>query len=132
MRKEIIIVTGLLISVLTLIIFCQKYLDRVTGEMINSLKEIKEVSLQSLEKDYQKQKIIEHIKHMDEKWKYYEGKLSLYIEHSELEKVDACFVRMRSKLEIDQYAEAIPEIDECIFMFEHIDEKQKISLKNLF
>ena len=122
MKKEILIVTGILIFIAILIFNCQRYLDHVTENMSNQLKGIRNQTISFSKNDLDQIKdAIDQIDILKSEWEIYEKKLSLYIENEELEKIDTCLIRMKSYLESNQYQEAIPEIDECIFWFQHID-----------
>lgn len=58
--------------------------------------------------------------------------LAYYIEHDELEKVSEALVRAKSNINAEEYNTAIENIDGCIFLLQHIEEKDKFSLKNIF
>ena len=54
------------------------------------------------------------------------------MEHGELEKINTQVVLIRGFLESDTPGDAIPEIEEGIYIIEHIKEKEKLSIKNIF
>ena len=54
------------------------------------------------------------------------------MEHDELEKVNTQIVLVRGFLESDTPEDSIPEIEEGIYILEHIKEKEKLSIKNVF
>lgn len=67
-----------------------------------------------------------------EQWiKKNEG-LSYYLEHDELEKVHTQIRKAEACFEADEVQNAIPEIEDGIFILEHIQEKQSFKLKTIF
>ena len=58
--------------------------------------------------------------------------MSFYIEHNELEKVNSSLVRFKSYIELEDYQEAITELEECKYILEHIKDKQRMQIINLF
>lgn len=135
MKKEVIAVCSILVIIFTTNYICQVYLNNVADDISENLKELHSICMEYLEKqdNEEKEKIIEEkIKEISNKWEKSEQILSLYIEHSELEKIDVNIVRIKSFQEIDEYDEATQAVSECIFMFKHIRQKQRMSLSNLF
>ena len=66
------------------------------------------------------------------KWKEKSENLALFVEHNELEKVSKEIVIIESNFETDDYDEVIENISELKFVLEHIEEKNKLKLKNIF
>ncbi len=58
--------------------------------------------------------------------------LAYYIEHDELEKVSEALIRAKANINAEEYNTAIENIDSCIFLLQHIEEKDKFTLKNVF
>ncbi len=77
-------------------------------------------------------KIEEAIVNSKEIWDKKYQTLAYYIEHDELEKVSEAIVKAKSNISAEEYNTAIENIDSCIFLLQHIEEKDKFSLKNIF
>ena len=73
--------------------------------------------------------IKELITKSNEIWDKEYQKLAYYIEHDELEKVTEALIRAKSNINAEEYNTAIENIDGCIFLLQHIEEKDKFSLK---
>lgn len=69
---------------------------------------------------------------IENEWNEYQEKLAYYIEHDELEKVETQIFTMKGFSEIKKYDEIIPELEKCIFILEHIQDKTKLNVKNIF
>lgn len=80
----------------------------------------------------QKEKLENEIKKLKEEWQEINYKMSYYIEHDELEKVNSAIVKLESSMKIEQYSDAIPELENCKYILEHIRDKQAIRAINFF
>ena len=69
---------------------------------------------------------------VDEVWNDANKTLSLYIEHEELDKAEMEMVQVKSNIKIKDFDDAIMSIDKVIFQLNHIKEKNKLRLKNIF
>ena len=80
----------------------------------------------------EKQNIEDEITKSSELWNKEYQTLAYYIEHDELEKVSEALVRAKANISAEEYSSAIENIDSCIFLLQHIEEKDKFTLKNIF
>lgn len=80
----------------------------------------------------EKQNIEDEITKSNELWNKEYQTLAYYIEHDELEKVSEALVRAKANISAEEYSSAIENIDSCIFLLQHIEEKDKFTLKNIF
>ena len=127
MYKEMIIS----IIIVVLLIIGDFFMQNYAKQSINSLTEEFQSIKQSLESENQEE-AIKKIEDLETKWQNINEKLAYYIEHNELEKVEANFVICKSFAEMQKYDLAISRLDETIFALQHIGEKYKISLENIF
>ena len=142
MQKEIIIVIIIVIAIISADILTQKYtkngfenindqLDaiKVIGKELEELKESQNAILESQEK---KKRLEEEIGEMQNDWKKINKTTAFYIEHDELEKVNASMTKFKSYFELEEYSEAIPELEDCKYILNHIKEKEAMQFINLF
>ena len=133
MKKELIIVIIIVIAIIIIDTITQNY-TRDSFEKINKkLEKIKEIinKIDDQEKNSQ-QELQEKIKTMEEDWKIINRKTAFYIEHEELEKVNASMIKFKSYIQLEEYTEAIPELENCKYILDHIREKEKMQIINLF
>ena len=79
------------------------------------------------------EKIKKEIREYEEKnGKMPKEKLAYYIEHDELEKVETQIYAIKGFCEVEKYDEILPEAEKCSFILKHIEEKTKLSVKNIF
>ena len=69
---------------------------------------------------------------MKKEWENRYDKLAYFIEHDELEKVKTDLTALNSFIETKEYAEAISELDKCVFVLKHIEDKYAFNLQNVF
>lgn len=136
MKKEICVVCIIFILIVIINIISQKYLSKSVDETKKQLDQLSLISEQYLNSKENSTindnpDIKEQIKNTNDEWNKYKKNLSLYIEHDELEKVDTSIVLLDSFINVEDYEEAIPEIKECMYILDHIREKQKINISNL-
>ena len=79
-----------------------------------------------------KEEISEEVNIITEEWELRHDKLAYYIEHNELEKVEDNLTGLDSLTETEEYADAIKELDRCVFILKHIQEKYAFNLENIF
>ena len=127
MRKEIIIVCIIVIAIFVTDFITQNF----TKENIKSIEDKLNVMKESINNN-ETQNLNNQIKELEDKWAHIDKKMSFYIEHDELEKVNSSLVRFKSYIELEDYQEAITELEECKYILEHIKDKQRMQIINLF
>ena len=65
-------------------------------------------------------------------WDEMFSKLAYYIEHEELEKVSKNQENVKTYIKLGKYEEGIKEINEVIFVLNHIEDKYSFNLQNIF
>lgn len=126
MKKELIICTIIVILIIVLDIITQNYTKKCVEKMTEELY--------SLEKELlgEAEEIEEKIKSIDNTWEKYQATLSFYIEHDELEKVETKISNINGLEKVENYNDMIPQIEESIFLLEHIRDKHILNPKNIF
>lgn len=74
----------------------------------------------------------EKIDEIDNKWKDFEKIAAYYTEHNELEKISLKVDLVKKLIETDQNDMTIEYLEEIKFWLNHIFEKDKFKLKNIF
>ena len=127
MRKEIIIVFIIIIIIFATDILTQNFTKKSISLINEKLDNIKTTIINNETNDLNSE-----IKNLDENWTDINNKMSFYIEHDELEKVNTSLVKIKSYIEFEEYSEAVPELEECKYILDHIKEKQRLKIINLF
>ena len=83
MKKEIIICVIVIIIVIALNVFSEKFTNKIMDDIITNLKNVREALLTENEEQMR-----ENIEKVNNEWEENKSKLSIYIEHDELEKIE--------------------------------------------
>ncbi len=127
MRREIAIVSIVVICIIILNIITSKNTNCVMDEITAYLGQVREgIEVQAEEQ------MKENIEKVKEIWYKKKNTLSLYIEHNELEKVEMYITNVNTNIEIKEYSRAIEALDTCNFIIEHIKDRYRLSISNIF
>lgn len=129
MYKEIIICSIVIIIVVGLNIFTENYTKESITSMTGDLKSLKE---NMISEEQNEENINNQIENIVGNWNEKHKKLAYYIEHDELEKVKTELVSLKGNIEVKEYEQGIPNLNNCIFILEHIREKTSLQIKNIF
>ena len=126
MYKEIIISAVLLVFIFTANYFTRSYTQKSIEEVTQKLENLKTEMLEKGEQTGEKYDELEKI------WLEKYEVLAYYIEHDELEKVSSELFQLKGSIQTDQVDEGIPTIENCKFILDHIKDKDKFEIKNIF
>ena len=129
MRKEWIICFIVIFIVAITDIITQNYTKK-SVEVIDSKLEVLKEELEK--EEIQKEKLEEQMQDVMNIWKEKYEKLAYYIEHDELEKVETELTSLNAHIEVEEYEEGVPELEKSIFILNHIKDKFKFDVKNIF
>lgn len=65
-------------------------------------------------------------------WLNRHKRLAYYIEHDELEKVETDLSALKGYIDVEEYKEAVAELDRTVYVLQHIKNKNIFSLDNIF
>ena len=128
MKKEIIVCIIILILIIGGDIITQSYSENSTARMTKELQELQNL----IENNTEIEEIIKRINDIESNFNEDYNKLAYFIEHEELEKVKTGIVSIKAYTKSEELGEAMNEVDKTIYILEHIVEKYKVNLKNIF
>ena len=85
-----------------------------------------------LEENPDYEKVCSHSEEAYNKWEEEDDTIAYYIEHNEIEKVNTALTSVKSFIEVKEYSQSLEVIDKCIYILEHIEEKELVTLDNIF
>ena len=129
MCKELIISIVIVVVIFSFDYVLQKYTDESIGDMTQELSSIK---TEIRKDDKNETEIQDRVNRLYDKCIEYNEKLSYYIEHNELEKVETDFIACKSLIESKEYNVAVEELEKTTYVLKHINEKYSFSLENIF
>ena len=128
MYKEIIVCIIVIALIFSIDLISNNYTKKVFEEMNEILGNLRNEMI----KEEDNAKINEEIKKLEKKWNESFKTLSFYIEHNELEKVAKQITLIKGNADVKEYTQAIPQLDECVFLLNHIKDKESLLIRNLF
>lgn len=128
MQKELVICIIIVIAIIIGNVITHNNTKSAVAEVSEGLQSVSD----RIFEDKNSKEIEEAIVSSKEIWDKKYQTLAYYIEHDELEKVSEAIVKAKSNISAEEYNTAIENIDSCIFLLQHIEEKDKFSLKNIF
>lgn len=129
MTKELVICIIIVALIFVGNIVTQNYTNDsvyVASESLNKLRD--ELIKENVDLEISKQKINE----IHDEWFKRHEKLAYYIEHDELEKVETDLSAVRGYIEVEEFKEAVVELDRTVYVLEHIKHKNIFNLENIF
>ena len=127
MYKEITIIIVIVITVLVGHFITQNFTKKNVNSLTNELNILEEKLLQ---RSYSEAN--EQIDKIQFKIDEVHHRLSYYIEHEEIEKVETTYTSCKSLIKTKDYNLAINEIEKTIFVLNHMTDKYSFSLDNIF
>ncbi len=106
------------------------------GYSRNSIENING-KLKELTEEMNKEKVDEDVvikkeKEIDKQWEEMFSRLAYYIEHEELEKVSTNLENTKTYIKLKEYNNAIKEINEGVYILNHIEDKYSFNMQNIF
>ena len=129
MKKEAIITIIIIILIFAGEWITQNYTKKTLGKTQDQLRELKEDILNTKNNNSY---LIEKTDQIYEDWEKENEILSYYLEHNELEKVNTQIILIKGYLESDTPQDSIPDLEEGIYILDHIKQKEAFNLKNIF
>ncbi|MDO5555924.1 MAG: DUF4363 family protein [Clostridia bacterium] len=127
--KELIIMIIILLIIFSCAIVTQRFLNNTSDTLSSKLEELKTgIGEGNMSEEQMKQKSEE----IYEEWEDINEKWSVIVLHDEIDLIETSLIRMKSKIETDNFEESMEDLDTSIFLVKHIKEKEKTSLKNIF
>ena len=78
------------------------------------------------------EKLAKKSEDMYKKWEEINAKWSIIILHDEIDLIETSLTKMKAEIKSGEIKDVMAELDTSIFLINHIKEKEKTSLKNIF
>ncbi len=129
MYKELIIsiiVVGLIVvgNIIT-----QNNTTQAVEQISSSLTTVREEIQKPNTNQEQSKKLIEEA---DKIWQERYETMAYYIEHNELEKVETELTKLKANIDMEEYAQGVENLDNCVFILENIKDKTALKILNIF
>lgn len=105
----------------------------------NTTKSIEEISStltlvrdEISKEDVNQEKSKEVMEKVEREWEEKYEKMAYYTEHNELEKVNTDLVKLKANIEMKDYQTAVENLENCVFILNHIKDKSSLKIVNIF
>lgn len=129
--RDVIIIISIILIIIFADLYMQNYLTKTTEELSAELINLREKAINTKENN-KRDEIIVLANKVEQKWQEISNGWSIIIVHQEIDNLEQAFTRAKSSIENGDLDEAIPEIEEAIFFTNHICDREKLSIKNIF
>ena len=127
--KETIIIAIILIIIISGNIFINKYLTNSSSSLIDDLEDLKE-KINNNPSDINKLSDIANS--IYKKWKKTGQKWAIIVLHQELDAIETSLIKMKTEIKEDNLDITQEELETSIFLINHIREKERFCIKNIF
>ena len=118
------------IGIILIIVFVIS-IEIITEKITNNSLRVISQEITNIEENGE-EKIEECVNKLSETWKNEEAKLSCYMEHDELEEISKLINSLKFSSKKNDTEKIEENIEEIKFKMEHIKNKQKVKIKNIF
>ena len=139
LKKEVILIIIILISIIILDFVTNYISEKSVKEIMAKLDEISILIETAKYQNNQNELSSETEKNLEEKvsnlkneWNNKQNKLSMFVEHDELEKVTINIVLLEENIKNLEFVNAQENEAEVKYWLNHFKEKEKLNLKNIF
>ena len=129
--KELTIIIIIVILIFGGAFYTEHYLNKTSDEILTKLKNLKQNVIAMNEED-NREKVIEQSGEIMEKWDETEQAWAIIVLHDELDLIETSLTKMNSSIENGELIECLEELENAMFLVDHIKQKEKFSLKNIF
>lgn len=133
MKKEIIIIFSIIVLIIVLHIATQKYTEYFFDGISSTLSDLEEsIKNRDNNNNFQKQDAEKTIDELQDKWNSKYDLLACFVEHDELEKVHTKLISIDADISVEDYKRCVDEIENCLFLLKHIENKDALKIINVF
>ena len=129
--RDWLIITAIIIIIVGGDIMMQTHLNKTADELINNLQDLKQKTILAKETE-NRENIKKQINEIDEKWEKINKTWAEIVVHQELDNIQQSLTKAKSNIEEGGLEDALQEIETVLFFVEHVKQREKISLKNIF
>ena len=129
MLKEFVICTIILILIFVGNGITQGYSRSSIEDINEKLVDLRE---EMNKEEINDEEVVKKEEEINKQWEEMFSRLAYYIEHEELEKVSKNLENIKTYISLKEYDNAIKEINEGIYILNHIEDKYSFNLQNIF
>ena len=132
MKKEIFIVSIVVVVIIVLHIISQIYTHKKLDSVIAELDILESKLLEENKNDLSNLNLEKDFENIHNKWRKKYDFFACFIEHDELEKAETQMISISASIKVEDYDKSVDEIEKCKFILKHIEEKDSLKVVNIF
>ena len=129
--KDTIIIVAIILDIVLGDIVTKNYLNKTVYELLTSLETLKEKVIEAKQTN-EREEIKKEMEIVEQKWENTSKICSIIVVHQEIDNIEQALTRGKSSINYGILEDALQEIETAIFFSEHVKEREKLSLKNIF
>ncbi len=129
--KEITIIISILVIIFGGAIYTKTFLNKTSEEIIGKLENLKEEIVIAKESN-SRERAKELSNDVYGKWEELDKSWPMIVFHEELDSIQISLTKMKAQIEEGELEKSIEELETTKFLINHIKEKEKVNLKNIF
>lgn len=126
-KVKILLITIILIAVIALNVLVRWYTDNSINDMETKIDELKQLLLDG---NYEESK--NKSEKIRDDWDEYENKFAYFMDHEEIEKLSVKVAAIAENATNKEYELALEDSVETKFLLEHVKDKLRLKLNNVF
>ena len=137
-KKEIILLISIIIGIGLLEFITSSFSEKSVKNISSKITPIKDSLYYFMQKkennelkNEEKDDLTEKIEKLRNDWYKEEDKLSMFVEHNELEKITKSIIVLEENTKNEEYSIALENLTEFKYWLNHFAEKEKLRLKNI-
>ena len=129
--RDIFIIIFIIIAIFGGGIYTESYLNKTADEISRKLENLKKQTIIAKETQNREQ-IKKEMKEIEKKWDETSEVWSIIVVHQEIDNIENALVKSKSNIENGELEDALQEIETASFFINHVKEREKVCLKNIF
>lgn len=125
LKREFFICVSIILFIIFVDVILNIHFEKEMNIMQNNIRDLQEVILENKDGN-------DMIKELNNNWKRFDSLAAYYTEHNELEKISLKINLVKKNIETGENDMTVEYLEELKFLLNHIYEKDKLTLKNIF
>lgn len=129
--KDIIIVIFVLIAIFCCNMLVQKHLENTSQRVISKLEVLKEKTIEMKDTE-EREELKKHFAEIENEWNRVHKTWSIIVMHEELDNIEEALIKTKSSINDGDLENSLAEIETAMFFINHVLEREKVTLENIF
>lgn len=129
--RDFIIIFILIIAIFWGGLYTKKHLDDTANQISIRLEELRNEIITAKDTG-ERSKAINKINEVEEEWKKISDIWAVLVIHQEIDNIESALIKSKACIENGELEDALQEVETANFFVNHVKEREKVNLKNIF